>query len=674
LDEELTETQESMLENKEAVAIDERASRLRLKECLAEANGSCSVQYRQMTNDISFRSGEQWDTAHRRKRKNRPCLTMNIVQTYIDRVVNPSRLNPFRIAVEHPELGEELSGAVRAVETRCNAAEAYDISLENAVTGGIGWLLVGIYEESGKTKVRVTAPRNPVSVYIDPWAQMVDGSDADWALVIGYISKKVAEREYGNDIGSAYGDLDCYSAWALPSGSVAEVLLYEKVKDGKFRATKFVGQKPVESSVIECEWLPVVPVYGDIVNLQGGQIKYAGIVHRLRDAQKMVNFYASNEAELAALAPRSPFIAAAGQLEGFSGDWATANSEAHDVLRYNPVSVSGVVVPSPARADNQAQTGGLIASKADSIGMMGRLTGMGDHMWGSGTAESGISRVVAQSMGELATAQYTDNLTKSIRQVGRIVLRLLKLTNEAEVEVVSPDGELTRQPIDWSTIDLDEVHVSVDAGPAYESRKRESAKTLIELAGLLTPEQKALTADILASTLDSVGAKELTRRLRKMLPPEILDEEGENAPDPMAMQALQTAEQTILEQQQTIDRLEGYMRQMQSVIIDNAKDREVDLLQTQIDARVKLAVESMKQEGANQREAAKIQAQTEQDIIKALGNAKEQPMRQVVSSEMPPLVVGPQSIDDTAALEALAAIEAVGAGESPVPSGGFTAQ
>jgi hypothetical protein len=565
-------------------------------------------------------------------------------------------MNPYKIAIEHPELGDELEQAVRAVEHRYNASEAYDTAFECSCSAGLGWLLVGVYDEKGRAKVRVTSPRNPCSVYIDPWSQQIDGSDAEWAVVVGYLNKKRAIREYGEEIDGSIDGLDCYSSFAVPSDSIAEVLLYTRKDDG-FEVTKFVGQKPVETSFIaDCPYVPVVPVYGDFVDMENSTLHVAGIVRKVRDAQRMVNFYASNEAELAALAPRSPFVAAFGQTEGAENDWATANSKAHDVLKYNPISVAGVLVPRPDRVDNTAQTAPLIASKTDSIAMFSRLTGMGDHMWGSGQSESGISRIVAQSMGEIATAQYTDNLAKSIRQVGRIILRLIKIAGEATVDAVGADGEMIKVEIPWDRIDLDDVHVSVDAGPAYESRKREGTKAIIEVMGLLDPAQKALSADILTEALDAPGAKELTRRLRKLLPPEITEDEA-TAPDPQAIQALQEAEHTILQQQETIDQLEGVMRQMQSAIIDNAKDRQVDLMQSMIDARVKLAVEAMKQEGANQRTAAEIASKAEGEMFKAVAELDlDEP--DVVPGQVAPMVVGPQSIDDGQVLQALAAIEA----------------
>jgi glutamate-1-semialdehyde aminotransferase len=170
----------------------------------------------------------------------------------------------------------------------------------------------------------------------------------------------------------------------------------------------------------------------------------------------------------------------------------------------------------------------------------------------------------------------------------------------------------------------------------------------------------------MTAALDTPGAKELTRRLKKLLPQGMLEEEA-TAPDPQAMQALQAAEQTILSQQQTIDQLEGVMRQLQSALIDNAKDREVDLLQTMIDSKVKLAIEQMKQEGMNARAAAEIASSTDKEILKAM-DKMDVTAPSVVSSQVAPMVVGPQSIDDTEALQTLAAIEAA------TPSGGSTAQ
>ena len=91
--------------------------------------------------------------------------------------------------------------------------------------------------------------------------------------------------------------------------------------------------------------IPIVPTYGDVVVVDGKHITLSAGRYA-KDAQRMLN-YSRKQARLEALAPKSPYIAAAGQDEGFEADWANANSTNFSSLKYNPIDINGQILPAP---------------------------------------------------------------------------------------------------------------------------------------------------------------------------------------------------------------------------------------------------------------------------------------------------------------------------------------
>jgi hypothetical protein len=73
------------------------------------------------------------------------------------------------------------------------------------------------------------------------------------------------------------------------------------------------------------------------------------MVRAAKDPQRMYNYWVSAATEMIALAPRAPFVAAEGQLEGHEKEWEQANTRNMAVLTYKPTTVGEKQVPSPQR-------------------------------------------------------------------------------------------------------------------------------------------------------------------------------------------------------------------------------------------------------------------------------------------------------------------------------------
>ncbi|MDP3937736.1 MAG: portal protein, partial [Deltaproteobacteria bacterium] len=103
--------------------------------------------------DIRFaREGVQWpdNIRKQREKEGRPCLTISKLPAFIRQVVNDARQNKPGIKVRPVDSGADIkvadimSGLIRNIEYSSNADVAYDTAVECAVTGGIGYVRIGM--------------------------------------------------------------------------------------------------------------------------------------------------------------------------------------------------------------------------------------------------------------------------------------------------------------------------------------------------------------------------------------------------------------------------------------------------------------------------------------------------------------------------------------------------
>ena len=644
-------------EKKLTEGIDEQELRVRVQKRMEQMNAYWSTQYDYSSEMLEFCSGEQWDEEVEKERivDGRPSLVLNLTKTYANRIVNPLRLDPMGIKVTVPneDISELITGIVRDIEVKSRASQAYENAYEQAVIGGVGWVRVCTDyddDESLEQKIRIDIISNPLSVFIDPNSELPDASDAKFGCIVTYIDKDEAEEEYGEEaVAGNVGGVNLYNDWMIPENSVCDMTYYELKEDKKPRywyadgstsdeavegvpyvakrlitqkvvhIIRWVGNALVEHSTLPIPYIPLVPVFGD--RLYTDDVKYCGIVHWIKDSQRLVNFYASNELELASLAPKSPWVIAEGQIEGYEEEWGNANNKTYSALPYVPVSLNGTPVPPPTRADNQPQTAPLMASRAQAQQDMGRELGIFDNLLGGmeGANESGKSVLLRQNQGEMATAHYLDNLQQSISQIGRIVVWMLPYAYDTERPVAVRDAKGERTMVNMRLKDvitpeiLKNLDIETESGPAYQGRRREAVGAILQIAQVM-PDKMAIMADLLVRNLDVPGAKEIADRLEMTLPPEL--KQGESQIPPEIQQQMMQKEQTIQQQNDQLVYLQNVISQLQMRLMNDDKARQADMAKTIINNEAKLAVERIKQSGDNDRQTNEIQADYETEMAK----------------------------------------------------------
>jgi len=360
----------------------------------------------------------------------RPCITINKLPQHVRQVTNDQRQNrPSGKVIPADdqadiEVAEIFDGIVRHIEYISDADVAYDTACENQVAYGEGYIrLLTEYcaDDSFDQDIKIGRIRNSFAVYMDPTIQDPCGSDAKWCFITEDILKEEYERQYpdATPISSlqsmGIGD-SSLSQWLsedtvriaeyfyyeyksqtlnLYPGSVTALagssedaelkLIYGKpvrqrsVNSQQVKRLKINGYEILEENDWVGKWIPVIRVVGNEFEVDG-RLHVSGLVRNAKDAQRMYNYWVSQEAEMLALAPKAPFVGYGGQFEGYETQWKTANTTNWPYLEVNPdvTDGAGQVLPLPQRAQPPMASSGLLQAKAGAADDIKATTGQYD--------------------------------------------------------------------------------------------------------------------------------------------------------------------------------------------------------------------------------------------------------------------------------------------------------
>jgi hypothetical protein len=188
----------------------------------------------------------------------------------------------------------------------------------------------------------------------------------------------------------------------------------------------------------------VFPVYGDEIDLDGKVIR-SGLIRNAKDPSKMYDFWMTSATEEVALRPKTPYIGAEGQFEGYEDDWNQANVAASRTWNTSR-SRSTASSPRPA-----APADGRHPERDAHDGDARQRQHQGDDgplrlsLGARGNATSGIQERAQQRQGDVANFHYTDNLNRTVKHVGRCLLAMIPNYIDAPraVQMMGEDGKIT---------------------------------------------------------------------------------------------------------------------------------------------------------------------------------------------------------------------------------------
>lgn len=409
-----------------------------------------------------------------------------------------------------------------------------------------------------------------------------------------------------------------------------EVVRQQIVKSYKVRRHILSGAEVLKTDNWLGKYIPIVPVYGDEVIDDEGKRHWRSLIRDAKDTQRQYNYWQSAATELVALAPKVPWIGPKGAFKTDARNWATANRVSHPYLEFD-----GQVPPTRQMLDSGPAAGALqqaMTARED----MSAIIGLHAASMGAPSNEtSGRAILVRQREGDVSTFHFQDNMSRAIRHAGRILIDLIPkiYSGERIVRVMGEDGTPENVPLNRPVpvkdqngqpamrpkmdpmgrpmqdpnqggrpfmeqvtriydLSVGKYDLTVTTGPSFTTKREEAAVQQTEFLRIW-PQAAPLVGDIIAKNLDWPGADEISKRLKKMLPPQL--QEGGLPPE--VQQKMQMAGQQIQQMQQTMEQMQAYILKLESDRTNNARKVDVDQYEAETD-RLK-ALSDIQKNGTN---------------------------------------------------------------------------
>jgi hypothetical protein len=531
--------------------------------------------------DLKFIYDEdgQWEREVLSKRRGRPNNTYNRVIGAVNQVIGDQRQNKPSIKVRgvdskaDPKTAEVFTGLIRNIESCSDADTAYDTAFKFACAGGYGvWRVVPEYEsdDSFDQSIYIRRVPNPFTAFCDPSAKDFCKRDSNWWVISERIAKSTFEQQYPNceTVGLDTGewDKDWFFAeeirvaeyWRrkpkvkaialLSDGRTVEltpetksildelealgvtVTKQRKVRSHVIEWYKVSGAEILEGP-IEYNWkyIPIVPVYGRTINIEGEE-KWQGIARHAKDAQRSYNYTRSSMTEAVGLTPKAPYMVTPRMIKDHEAMWANANVKNYPYMLYNVDSESPTA--KPVREPPPDIPTALISLAQQDVDDIKTATGFFDPSLGQRSNEtSGKAIMARQREGDVGSYEFIDNLAKSIKFTGEILVDMIPTVydTERQIRILGQDGkedfvainqevtdEQTGKTVKLNDLRQGKYDVAVTVGPSYTTQRQESAETLLALSGASQIVAEA-APDLIAKNLDVPGAEELEKRLRGIL-------------------------------------------------------------------------------------------------------------------------------------------------------------
>ena len=578
---------------------------------------------------------------------------------------------------------EVMDGLIRDIEARSGASHEYVRAFQHAVEGGFGWLILDVIqtpEDPFHDEIRILHERDRYSVLIDPAARRSNFSDARWASHSVLIDRDTFERQWpdavpdsvmpgkeqGANTNRFWGDQDTvrvvrywrkvvekeeFVEFLHPETRERQVFAAEKVRgledelrEGlgyeetrraefeveKVRVSLLTGSEVLEG---EDEWpsryLPVIPVLGREIDGRDDRF-FVGLLRWARDPQMMLNFWVSAITERISLAPKAPFIAADRQINPYIDDWNEAHTSNKPVLLYKPVD--GIAPP--------ARQGPAVMPAAEMQGVMmarqhvGDAIGMHDANVGRRSNEvSGRALQEREDRGNTGTFDFFDNLRYALGHMGDVLCDMIPnvYANQTVIRLLGEDGKAMRAGVNLDIVDeqtgrkvrladlsLARYTCVADIGPEASTQRTALLQTLQEV-GRSMPEFFAGIADLVVQAMDLPMKQTLARRLKKMVPRNLLSPEeqeqlGPQEPSPQEQAEMAQAQAIMAKAESDVQIAQAKVQEAE-LDVQRAKARQEEQVERSANALDK--EQARDAEGADV-DDAQLKKMVEQEVRRAV--------------------------------------------------------
>lgn len=648
-----------------------------------EAEGAISDIKTDFEQDYRFgRLSEQWpiDIQQTRDAEKRPCLTINRLPPMIRQVVNDGRQNRPQIKVRpvdsasDPQTAEVYAGLIKHIEAVSDADVAYDTALDNACSGGFGFVGVDVdyaCDDTFDLDLKIVTKPNPLAITWDHRTEAADSSDWEFAFEVEDMDEDAFKREYPDAEAKAtsFADDNNVRSWypenmvrvaryylrehvtrtilllsdgmvvdaekaedpefiAIMQASGIEPVQQRQVRSYKITIRKITGKDILETVTWKGSIIPLVPVWGDVLNIKGERYSRS-MIHDAKDAQRNHNYARSAATELVSLAPKSPFIGPAGAFEIGRDKWENANIKSWPFLEYDPAAG-----PAPQRQQFTGVPAGALSEAASSLDDIKNIVGIHDASLGvPGNEVSGKAIRYRQHEGDTSTFHFIDNQHRALRCVGRILVEQIPNVYGGRqiVRIIGDDGkpqqvalakkvppapgqppQLPPPPPGFTKVyDITEgkYDIRIEAGPSYTTRREETADLLTDFMKA-APQAAPILGPMVMKLSDAPDGEKISAMLATMMPPaarQIFDGTPMPPPGPPPeVQAQLAAEQAKAQHQAQLDQQKA---QHEFQLEQQRSQNKLEIERTQAQADIVTMREKAAAEMQIMRERAELEAE-----------------------------------------------------------------
>jgi len=637
----------------------------------------------------------------------RPRYTFDRITPIVDQIMGELSQAQFSIKVRPAghkatvNTAKVYDGLIRNIETMSNATQIYHMAARESITTGIsGWRLYTDWcnEDSFDQDFKIKFISNFTNrVWFDPNFEDPTAKDADYCFLQTAMTGQAYRKKYPEGSGMSVDQSHMNHAYDFkkPGEIIIAERLYKVRKKRKLLLMSdgsiFEDNEDFQTIRDELEmkgitvererirpvttvysrkfdggdwlddkqktvfrYLPVIPCLANF-EISENKTIYSGIVRKLKDANRVLNFSESRKIEEVALSPRPKYWATQRQVKKYLADMEQLNISNKSVQLYEPDER----VPGPPVYQGGAIVNpGLVETSSAAINHISASGGMfSANMGDSPASRSGVAIDSLQDRGNNGAYKYFITLQRALQHTGAVLVDAIPKVYDTprEIRMINPDGShdmsvvnkvimdtQTMRPVVINDLAQGNYDVLCDIGPAFRNRQEESVRALTELAKV-DPTILQIAGDILLNNITAPGIDQVAERKRWLMIKQgsipkdqmtkeeqmrVAKEKQEKAsrpPEPieqaqmmLAKAEIQKAQADIAEvKSKTSDRMEKVKLEMIKL---QQKEREVQLKERE--SMLKIQKEQNQQildAIKGQSEDVKVQAEALATLIKATG-------------------------------------------------------
>jgi hypothetical protein len=601
-------------------------------ELLSEAQSAEQDNREWVREDRLFVSSPngQWEQEQWESNVGSPRYSFDQTTPIIDQIAGQIDRSDFDINIA-PANGEATkeyatlrSGIIRNIERLSEAKHVYARAGREVVTTGLDhWMVTTDYvDDNSFDKDLLIKPifNSAERVWFDVAAQRQDREDSNWGFLLSVIPQKTFDEKYpdrtgcsvsqgkSNSNSSYYNivdnvvighffyrklvdrklghtslgrDVEMDGDVALTEG---ETIVEERTRqDSIFCMRKFDGQGWLsESEETVFSTIPIVPCYGNYEVIENKPL-YHGVVQKLKDPQRVLNYSLSREVAEGALAPRAKYWMTKTQAKGHTATLASMNTNNDPVQLYNHDPDS----PGAPQQNGGAQINPGLRVISDGMqDIMGRTAGIFAVGMGENPGlQSGAAIGKLQDKSNNVTSKFFTALEISICRTAKILNDAIPKVydTQRQLHIVNGDGSIETKVVNevgqdgqiLEDLSKGKYSISCSSGPSYDNQQSAAVAAITELARY-DPSILQTGSDVLLNNISAPGVDKIAARKRQelfmagVIPEEQMTEEEraklqqmqQQPQQPDAMMVMAQAEQAKADMQGQKNQIQAQKDQM----------------------------------------------------------------------------------------------------------------